>query len=305
MVNMANGDEMIANGDSKPPDGVARKGTGPRTKLGKQRSRYNALKHGIFSQVLLLDGESKAKYQSLVAGLRDHYQPQGALEESLVEDLGMLKWRKRRVPKAERAEISKLQESAMLDWIVSCLSSRDELRHKVLDIEDRIGGMLHECSNPFVLADCISMLEAVREDLEHNGFDPRNDKILGKVYGWYGDVFFAYKKLSREARSASSDSTDGTNSVYEEKRTEALKLLAAEIKELRLQHVNLVAVGFRRAEYVKEAALVPPQGVLDRLMRYEAHLNREIDRTLRQLERLQRMRQGQPVPPSIRVELSP
>jgi hypothetical protein len=45
----------------------------------------------------------------------------------------------------------------------------------------------------------------------------------------------------------------------------------------------------RRSHNVPEA----PQ--LDRLLRYEASLERAIDRTLTQLERLQRMRLGQPV----------
>lgn len=125
----------------------ARKGTGPQTKLGKQRSCHNVLKHGIFSQVLLLDHESKTEYQSLLAGLRAAYQPQGALEESLVDYLAVLQWRKRRLLEAERAEISKVHESAMLDWLVSSRSSRDEAIHKMLHIEDRVGGMLHEWSN--------------------------------------------------------------------------------------------------------------------------------------------------------------
>jgi len=43
---------------------------------------------------------------------------------------------------------------------------------------------------------------------------------------------------------------------------------------------------------------------LDRLLRYEASLERTFDRTLNQLERLQRMRLGQPVPPPVKVELS-
>ena len=43
----------------------------------------------------------------------------------------------------------------------------------------------------------------------------------------------------------------------------------------------------------------------ERLLRYEAHLSREFDRTLSQLERLQRMRKGQQVLPPIKVEVSP
>ncbi|MFY9584304.1 MAG: hypothetical protein WAR21_07430 [Candidatus Acidiferrales bacterium] len=40
------------------------------------------------------------------------------------------------------------------------------------------------------------------------------------------------------------------------------------------------------------------------LLRYETSLERQFDRILTQLERLQRMRLGQPVPPPVKVELS-
>ncbi len=42
----------------------------------------------------------------------------------------------------------------------------------------------------------------------------------------------------------------------------------------------------------------------DRLLRYEASLERSFDRTLSQLERLQRMRAGQPVLPELKVRVS-
>ena len=43
--------------------------------------------------------------------------------------------------------------------------------------------------------------------------------------------------------------------------------------------------------------------LLDRLMRCDTAFDRTIDRILYQLERLQRMRHGQPVPPEQRVRL--
>jgi hypothetical protein len=43
---------------------------------------------------------------------------------------------------------------------------------------------------------------------------------------------------------------------------------------------------------------------LDRLLSYEASLEKNFDRTLGQLERLQRMWFGHPVPPSINVNVS-
>ena len=59
-----------------------------------------------------------------------------------------------------------------------------------------------------------------------------------------------------------------------------------------------------RREQDLAGARVPSQEVSDRLLRYDAHLSREFDRTLSQLERLQRMRRGQPVLPPVKVDLS-
>jgi hypothetical protein len=80
--------------------------------------------------------------------------------------------------------------------------------------------------------------------------------------------------------------------------------LAAEVDRLKkLQCLQgLIEVG--KIESSADAARIPSQEVSDRLLRYEAHLSREFDRTLSQLERLQRMRMGQPVPPTIKVEVS-
>ncbi len=50
--------------------------------------------------------------------------------------------------------------------------------------------------------------------------------------------------------------------------------------------------------------LVPSKEASDRLQRYEGSIERSFDRTLSQLERLQRMRLGQPVLPAIKVDVS-
>jgi hypothetical protein len=48
----------------------------------------------------------------------------------------------------------------------------------------------------------------------------------------------------------------------------------------------------------------PDATKLDRLLRYETTLERNFDRTLSQLERLQRLRKGQPISPTVDVRLS-
>ena len=49
---------------------------------------------------------------------------------------------------------------------------------------------------------------------------------------------------------------------------------------------------------------VPEASRLDRLLKYEITLDRATDRVLTRLERLQRMRLGQPVPPPINLTVT-
>jgi hypothetical protein len=75
--------------------------------------RFNALKHGILSRYTVLTHESHADYESLVNSLMDEHLPAGATEQHLIEELASVIWRKRRVLQAEGATINKgLKESA-------------------------------------------------------------------------------------------------------------------------------------------------------------------------------------------------
>ena len=70
----------------------------------------NALKHGFFSKFLLIphpDGkEDRAEYQSLYAGIREHYKPLGCVEELLVEKIAVSCWRLRRLLRYETGQIT-------------------------------------------------------------------------------------------------------------------------------------------------------------------------------------------------------
>jgi hypothetical protein len=96
------------------PTSVVRRATGPRTQQGKEKSKHNALKHGIFSRVVLLKGEPRAELESLLNGLRSDLEPEGTLEELLVDKLAVLVWRHRRLIIAEGEQTQKEKES--LGW---------------------------------------------------------------------------------------------------------------------------------------------------------------------------------------------
>ena len=88
----------------------ALKSTGPRTPSGKKRVSRNATRHGFFSKWLLIQGrdgnESKQEYDSLRAGVQEHYSPVGWLEELWAEKIVVCSWRLRRLIRFESGQIS-------------------------------------------------------------------------------------------------------------------------------------------------------------------------------------------------------
>ena len=48
---------------------------------------------------------------------------------------------------------------------------------------------------------------------------------------------------------------------------------------------------------------LPPADATDKLLRYEAHLDRQLYRAMDQLERLKRQRRGENVPPPLNINL--
>lgn len=49
------------------------------------------------------------------------------------------------------------------------------------------------------------------------------------------------------------------------------------------------------------ALSLPPTDVTDKLVRYEAHIDRQLDRAMNQLERMQRARKGENIPPPVNI----
>jgi hypothetical protein len=90
----------------------ARHSTGPRTADGKAKSSRNALKHGLRAQNPVLPDENAEDFHVLVGELEDQFQPQTAIEWTLLRQLADAEWRMRRVPCLEAGLIAaKLNES--------------------------------------------------------------------------------------------------------------------------------------------------------------------------------------------------
>jgi hypothetical protein len=79
----------------------ARKSTGPTTQEGKQRSRCNAVRHGLTAETVIGAMEDAEDYQAFEAAVIADYDAQSAVERELVLRLASLLWRLRRATTME------------------------------------------------------------------------------------------------------------------------------------------------------------------------------------------------------------
>jgi hypothetical protein len=94
-----------ASNESEIQDRGLRRG-GPRTAQGKARTKFNAVKTGIFANVMLAadpSGKSHSAYRELIAELQESIRPRDHFEELLVETLALQFLRLTRAYEADAA----------------------------------------------------------------------------------------------------------------------------------------------------------------------------------------------------------
>jgi hypothetical protein len=294
------------SGSRGPAD---RKATGPRTKQGKQRASLNSTKHAIFSNVLVLESESRTEHQRLLGRLWKTAQPVGAFEELSVENLATIVWRKRRLFLAEGAEIRKNTE--FVEWDQR-LREREEAEI-LARLSDPLNnhGLIGGIHNPDVLARCLGLLAQLREQIEKDGLNPENDKtILERIYGdreenrLCDDFCDDYLILLTISQFSEEERLRKRCVSPEQCRKKILQGIDKEICRLKRYREVRISVEAVRTQVEALRHSIPDAPGLDRILRYEAHLDRAWDRTLSQLERQQRIRLGQSVLPPIKIDIA-
>jgi hypothetical protein len=69
---------------------------GPKTTEGKNRSRFNARKHGLTAEHITLPGESVPAFERVLQAYLKRYQPADETEVILIQDLAETEWQIRR-----------------------------------------------------------------------------------------------------------------------------------------------------------------------------------------------------------------
>jgi hypothetical protein len=281
----------------------AQKSTGPQTSNGQAVSKMNAFKHGIYSRDVLVRGkharENARELRALHARFWEHYKPLGPVEEMLVDKIVAAHWRLRRALKAESGEIALNVDGGQ--W----KRSRIHPRLRALEWtnwsmeEDPVYEMEGSALGNYIVA---SWFRKVRERVEREG-ELTEAAVQSVVF--YGKPNCVTRKLE-ELRLKLQDNPEGLDAaaLRERNKQQVLAYLDKQLKKLFLREEDCSEREKLEEESRQAAAVLPSPEVLDKIMRYATFLERQLYRAMNQLERVQRMRLGEAVPPPLTMEVS-
>src|SRR5579883_1459880 len=110
MTSMNKADRKVINRKN------AQKSTGPKTQEGKDRSRCNALKHGLRAEVIPLPDEDPAEIQARSDAWNDYYKPRTPAEQHLVNECVRATLLSDRCDRSHAAALCKRVGEAQKKW---------------------------------------------------------------------------------------------------------------------------------------------------------------------------------------------
>lgn len=255
---------------------------------GTEITRFNALRHGVLSRYTVLPWEDADEYGALLGALAVEHAPSGPTEEHLVEELAGILWRKRRLRLAEAAAyrhglgrtLPSYQETAQVA-LVHLDSGKD-----AGDVAEAIRATDAETyqehaellADEATLREVLGLLASRRKD----AYEAALAVLPEDTKDWWEETLQTDPgKLPEDEEPATSDA-EGLRQFVED---QVLPWFEKRRKQLTYRPMI-------REQAFGEAL---DTAKLERLGRYEVHLDRKLERTLAMLIRLRDLRQG-PIP---------
>jgi hypothetical protein len=287
------------SGNPKGSASRTRRRGGPRSRLGKERSRGNAVKHGLCAKdVSLLPGESRKEFDTWCQAFRDHYKPVGLPEELDVMELARLKWCLRRFPDAERAEIElerrynsraadrqkiDREEAQAIEAAVDAQASADMeiAQNTQVPVEIPRPGLMDRFDNPVIREKSLELLESLHKSIKLREFYPARDlQIIDKVFGIRTpcDMRIFYNSCAKPLGGLKDMALDQRIAMF-------LSFLDALIGKYKDVADRMDRDCIHRERLESKVAVVP-----ERSTRYRARLERDYDRVLSRFLRQRQIR---------------
>jgi hypothetical protein len=253
--------------------------------------------------------ESKAAWERLLAELREDLAPQGVLEEMMVERIAASYWRLGQAIRSETAEIAEQLESARRNEMREQSRRLRSVGENLRSHDDKARWEFKDSSEG--LCHLIRVLNEARDDVQQVGYTskPCLSKLSENFGSGEGEVVSRCSNLTRMAIQGppkpgqAAGEAAGNLSPEECKRT-ILGLIDSEKEQLEARLEVAVESERREMEVKYDRLALPPNMPMEKILRYETAIERQLYRAISQLERLQRQRKGEPVPPEIKVNIS-
>lgn len=258
----------------------------PAPAKGYANVRFNAIKHGVLSQHTVLAHENVEEFKELLNALVEEHQPIGPTETHLVEELAGVMWRKRRVLQAEGASINR-GLLAVAKTPYGGPGGRDGPARAAVPFEPSMAKT--ELNTPIELAEAMraSPTETSQRIAEAEHDLAATHKALAALQRG-GDRAYA-----SALRALTPSSTDWWNDLLADGDVAATaedlrKFIAGDLQLFcRSQVVEARSIDAIKAQTLGEGLHADR---LEKLNRYETHLDRKFERALAMLLKLKELR---------------
>jgi len=260
----------------------------PTRPTGYANVRFNAIKHGVLSRHTVLSHEDGAEFGELLAALVAEHQPAGPTETHLVEELAGAIWRKRRVLQAEGASINR-SLLAISKTRHDRPTDPDGPARAAVPFQPQMAGT--SLNHPAELAELIRATPT------------ETSKRIAEAEADLASTIKAAEILRRGGVRAYDRAlrafTEGcaewwANHIDDEEVEATRECLAKFIDDDMLPYSRQAVIEAQSHEAIKAQTL--GEGLqahrLEKLNRYETHLDRKFERTLAMLLKLKELRRG-------------
>lgn len=308
--------EAIENQKTKANRRNALRSTGPKTPNGKSVTSKNALKHGLLAKIQVLpEVESQAEWNTHFRLVVEALCPAGPLETALAEKVAFQLWRLKRLAFYER-EVTAITIETVEDALSEESEEKDDVFGFLLqhEPENAMAGTRQEIQR---LEQELAFLTSLGAREESDSIESREAARLIEDIAEMLDVdIFDDPEVSFPdyPDGASLESVDWTAGylktcllvICERGGAELEKALTrrAGARQLELEKAQARLESLEvKAQRLKRQRILPNGHELEKIARYEAHLERSLYRALHELQRLQANRNGQSVPPPAAVDV--
>jgi hypothetical protein len=299
---------------------------GPTTAAGKAIAAANSLDHGLYAAAVLPAlGESPDEFAALAAAVRDELRPDGALQEHLVDRITTLIWRWHRLARYDSAATAAAVATVSLPpdpdgitgdgvdtslplpaWAdparrLAHLRARLAEYRAGTDNDDAAAELLHSEDGPATRAGVAALRHALWQELGwgcEDGFDRWAKAVDG--LGAPGTDALAPAEVrtavARAAGDAGRDPADVGAAVLARLEGRAGRYRDA-ARELEAEDERLAGEMRAARRRAGDAASLGDAAAVERVLRVEAHLTRQLETTLALFGRLA----GSPAPVGLGV----